>query len=263
MNHSIKKEDFFVGIFTNDRDFTTVKIFFDGSCGPENKSGNNMGYGWYIEGDGEPVAEGWGYTLSEHDSKSSNNKAEWRAVQCGLRLFDELNISCESLKILGDSNMVVSQMNRLWAIKEFGVYRDVALETMDKYKYLIKKASIRHIYRDKNKICDELSNRYIEYLNKNGFNLKVRGVKPKKDSQKKREQARRKEIKKKERVIYLDTIINFGKYKDQNMTLGEIKSLYPEYVKWLIENTTLDIKLEDEKSKKPSNIQTKPNRKLA
>lgn len=260
MTHVVKKEDFFGSVFTNERDFTTVKIYFDGSCGPVNTQGNNMGYGWYLEGDGEPLAEGWGYTLPEVDPKSSNNKAEWKAAQCGLRMYSELNITCEVLKIRGDSNMVISQLRGDWRIKEFGAYRDIAIQTIETYKYLINKASIYHIYRDRNKICDELSNRYIEYLNNNGYDLKVRGEKPKSESQKSREKSKRKELKnKKEKVLYLDSLITFGKYKEDKLTLGEINIMNPDYVKWMRDNTDIIIKFESENKRYTG--QSKPNRR--
>lgn len=223
----VKDEDFTIEICSDKRIFNKVGIFFDGSCAPENNLGNNMGYGFMVMGDGEIVAKGWGYTLASKDPNSSNNKAEWKAAQCALKLFLDLNIEAKLIGIRGDSNLVTGQMAGAYRIKKGNIYEDVATETMDKYKWLIQKCNVSHIYRNQNAICDALSTTYIKYLEEKGFSIKKEKVEKKK--------------KRGGNAIYLDTVIDFGKYKGQGMTLGEIKSLYPEYVSFLRQFTTIPL----------------------
>jgi ribonuclease HI len=89
---------------------------------------------------------------------TTNNHAEYAGLILGLMKAKELNIS--HLKVLGDSMLVINQMK--------GVYKcraDNLIELYEKSKELEKHfqdIEYCHVFRNKNKRADELSNIAIE-----------------------------------------------------------------------------------------------------
>src|SRR5690606_32635088 len=93
----------------------------------------------------------------------------------------------------------------------------------------IKSINFQHIYRERNEYCDELSNRYIEYLSDYGIDVKEGfDVKPYRRRNKRIDFTRPDYP-----VVTLsdDTTVTFGKHK--GMKLCEIRSKYPMYIEWL------------------------------
>lgn len=139
-----------------------IKIYFDGACHPVNPNGN-LGIGLIILGHkGETV---YRYSRAiligeEGFKQTSNNVAEYLAVIEGLNWISEHNAPINEVEILGDSQLVVKQLNREWNINS-GVYANYAIRAR-KLKEEIEKdqnlsLKIRWIPRDSNTLADDLS----------------------------------------------------------------------------------------------------------
>jgi len=90
--------------------------------------------------------------------KSTNNYAEYSGLILGLEQAVKMNI--KNLIVEGDSMLVINQMLGLYQVKSQNL-----LEIYDRAKELEKKfdnIEFIHIYRNKNKRADELSNNAIK-----------------------------------------------------------------------------------------------------
>lgn len=95
----------------------------------------------------------WGKSLFIGD-KNTNNEAEYMGLIIGLE--EAINIGVQNLYVEGDSLLVIKQMKGLYKVKADNLYK-----LYDKAKKLEKQfttVSYNHVYRDKNKRADELSN---------------------------------------------------------------------------------------------------------
>lgn len=97
-------------------------------------------------------------------NKATNNEAEYAGLILGMKNAILLNI--EELLVEGDSNLVIKQIN--------GEYKVKAENLLPSYKEAMllinqfKKIVFKHIYREKNKRADELSNQAILQRVKSG-----------------------------------------------------------------------------------------------
>lgn len=90
-------------------------LYFDGACSPRNPGGDAT-YGWVIyTSAGDVVSWGNGYLGSGEGATC--NVAEYAALEEGLLWLEE-NAHHVSLKIYGDSMLVVKQISRKWRIKK-------------------------------------------------------------------------------------------------------------------------------------------------
>ena len=87
------------------REMTTLTLYFDGSCGPVNPGGI-ASYGWLLFQDSIEIARGSGVEACGPDATS--NVAEWSALERGLRAAAALRP--ERLEIRGDSQLVINQL---------------------------------------------------------------------------------------------------------------------------------------------------------
>lgn len=88
----------------------------------------------------------------------TNNHAEYAGLILGLQQAKELGIT--HLKVEGDSQLVINHMSGIYKCKSINL-----IELFDKAKKLeqnFKNISYEHVYRNKNKRADELSNFAIE-----------------------------------------------------------------------------------------------------
>jgi len=138
-------------------EFTTIKgvlvegstylVQFDGGAVPNPGS---CGSGAVLfDPLGKPIWE-----IGEYCEYGTNNTAEYRGLELGLQLA--LDLGVRSLKIEGDSNLVIQQIAGLWKVKNEGlkvVYaRCVGL--ISKFDAV----SCRHVYREYNKRADSITN---------------------------------------------------------------------------------------------------------
>jgi ribonuclease HI len=99
------------------------------------------------------IQEGYKYIPN-----ATNNEAEYTGLILGLEKALELGI--QQLKIEGDSNLVVNQVQGLWKVKEPRLvkYNQKAKELYAKFTEI----RIYHIPREENKDADALSKEGIE-----------------------------------------------------------------------------------------------------
>jgi ribonuclease HI len=128
-----------------------LAVYFDGSCNPNPKG--EMGWGCVIEKHGVVLFEDCDSCWAHEGN--SNNVAEYLGLKMALEWILANRDPNEKMLVLGDSNLVVNQMNGEWKIKE-GRYRDIAIECQELMRKL-PNASFQWIPRHKNQRCDDLS----------------------------------------------------------------------------------------------------------
>ena len=144
-------------------------LYFDGACGPTNPGGH-MGCGVAIKDKDKNTV----YTISKQftperfSGETSNNLAEYTALFLGLKWCLEHKIT--ELHVIGDSKLVIMQMNGYFKIKK-GSYVKAALETT-KLKDKFKKITFEHVKREFNTEADELSGIVIDGYNSKTDKLK-------------------------------------------------------------------------------------------
>lgn len=142
-------------------------VFFDGACAPVNPLGE-MGIGVLIlDQNRNAVLE-----LSENfapNEINSNNVAEHLALNAAMKWFKDNSQTDKKVIFLGDSTLVVRQMNGWWKIKN-GRYYDFAIEN-EELKSLFNFASFTFIPREFNGVADMLSKSKLTFDTKH-FSLK-------------------------------------------------------------------------------------------
>lgn len=91
---------------------------------------------------------------AEYIGEATNNVAEYRAVQLGLRLAAEL--SADVVEIVNDSELVARQLSGRYKVKNAGL-KPLFLETMQALREF-PAWSIRNVRREHNERADELLN---------------------------------------------------------------------------------------------------------
>jgi ribonuclease HI len=90
----------------------------------------------------------------------TNNQAEYSALIFGLE--GALKLGIKSLSVLGDSLLVIKQVNGLYKVKSdflLPLHKEV-LSLKTKFDFI----EFNHVYRDNNKRADELSNMALENI---------------------------------------------------------------------------------------------------
>jgi len=122
-------------------------LYFDG-CSKGNPGKAGSGAVIY-----KNKSEIWGKSLFIGD-KNTNNEAEYMGLIIGLE--EAINIGVEDLYVEGDSLLVIKQMKGLYKVKAENLYK--LYEKAKKLEKQFTSVSYNHVYRDKNKRADELSN---------------------------------------------------------------------------------------------------------
>ena len=107
------------------------------------------GIGAVIYNEGEEV-----WASSKFIGLKTNNYSEYSALIFGLSAA--LNMGIESLSVLGDSLLVINQLNGIYKVKseELLPLYEEAIGLKNQFKFI----EFNHVYREKNKRADELSN---------------------------------------------------------------------------------------------------------
>jgi probable phosphoglycerate mutase len=103
-------------------------------------------------------SEIWGKSLFIGD-KNTNNEAEYMGLIIGLE--EAINIGIKDLYVEGDSLLVIKQMKGLYKVKAENLYK--LYEKAKKLEKQFTSVSYNHVYRDKNKRADELSNMALNH----------------------------------------------------------------------------------------------------
>ena len=107
------------------------------------------GIGAVIYNEGEEI-----WASSKFIGTKTNNYSEYSALIFGLR--EALRLGIECLCVLGDSLLVINQLNGIYRVKSEDLLE--LYEEAVRLKNLFKYIEFNHIYREKNKRADELSN---------------------------------------------------------------------------------------------------------
>lgn len=134
-----------------------IKGYFDGCCEPVNPGGV-AAYGAVIFKDSIRIWEKSQIYHPDPDKErktTSNNLAEYSGLLAILEFLLMQGWNEEPIEILGDSQLVIRQMNGQWRIKQ-GFYVPIALQCR---KLLAKfpRLRLKWIPRTENHIADELS----------------------------------------------------------------------------------------------------------
>ena len=103
--------------------------------------------------EGEPLAE-----RSRYIGETTNNVAEYRAVQLGLELARELGAA--SVEVVNDSQLIARQIGGQYKVKHAGL-KPLFLETMKELR-TFDRWSVRDVRREHNKRADELVNEELD-----------------------------------------------------------------------------------------------------
>jgi ribonuclease HI len=107
------------------------------------------------------------WEIGEYFDRGTNNEAEYRGLELGLTVA--LREGIRSIKIEGDSKLVISQISGLWKVKApglLGVYTRVCL-LINKFDSVY----CRHVYREFNTHADKITNEL--QLTKTSFERRV------------------------------------------------------------------------------------------
>ena len=103
-------------------------------------------------------SEIWGKSLFI-GHKNTNNEAEYMGLIIGLE--EAINMDIKDLYVEGDSLLVIKQMKGLYKVKAENLYK--LYEKAKKLEKQFTSVSYNHVYRDKNKRADELSNMALNH----------------------------------------------------------------------------------------------------
>ncbi len=117
----------------------------------------SSGLGVYIrDGEGKVLAE-----HSEHLGHGTNNRAEYMALIRSIELAEKLG--CDELEVRSDSQLVVSQMNGVYRIKN-GDMKALAMQVKEKLSKAHFKFAIKHVPRELNREADRLAKKGAEIV---------------------------------------------------------------------------------------------------
>ena len=128
-----------------------ITVEFDGACWPNPKGRASAGV---KIGNDKTVLLEKGFYIGRGRGMSSN-VAEYCGLIEALKYLKVNGYCDESIKVCGDSKLVINQMLGKWRIKK-GLYKDHALFAL-KLKQSFTDISFEWVSRDENTTCDELA----------------------------------------------------------------------------------------------------------
>lgn len=135
---------------------TEVEVYFDGGFNREEKLAG-LGIVVYYKQNGK------NYRLRTNqlaEYLTSNNEAEYAALNLAVEQLEEMGVHHQKIKIYGDSQVVINEMNGEW-----GVTDSVLSTWADKIDAKLQKLGIRpeyqHIDRKLNGEADQLANQAL------------------------------------------------------------------------------------------------------
>lgn len=139
--------------------------YFDGGCEPKNPGGVPT-YGFVVYQDGELVGEGCGVADEPFGYKATVNVAEYSGLIHLLEYLLAQGWGEEKIKIRGDSQLIIRQMNGIYACRDPKLVpmRKHAAGLTRSFKWLM----LEWIRRGENKEADRMAHRaYVEYMDEN------------------------------------------------------------------------------------------------
>ena len=136
---------------------TVLNLYFDGACTPNPKG--FASYGIYLKEFDERVSDIIGI-----GEGMTNQVAEYTALLEGLKLLKEHCMNGDEIKIFGDSQLVIKQINGEWKIKDnrLKTLYNKCIELIREIESQEVSISFMWVPREKNTIADELSERPLK-----------------------------------------------------------------------------------------------------
>lgn len=128
----------------------SARLFTDG--GARGNPGPAAIGGVFYDGDNK-IAD-----FSEHIGETTNNQAEYQALEHGLKLA--LNNNIQELECYLDSELVVKQLNKEYKVKDKALGKIFVKVWNLSLKF--KKISFVHVRREQNKEADALVNKALD-----------------------------------------------------------------------------------------------------
>ena len=134
----------------------TLAIHFDGATHPN--PGGTPRFGWHIDDDdGNRLAEKCGVHFTNDPAERTNNTAEWAGLLSALAWLACLRNPIDSLRIYGDSQLVIHQLEGRMKCKKPHLIR-----FRDECRQIIKSLDVGHVEaiwipREKNSQADALA----------------------------------------------------------------------------------------------------------
>lgn len=127
-------------------------LYFDGAS-KGNPGPSGAGAVIYKAEYGKPPKEIWSDSIFVGKNKT-NNVAEYSGLILGLE--EAYRMGIKDLEVRGDSDLVIKQVKGIYKVKTETLIP--LYETVCNLNNLIGKVNYEHVYRDKNKRADHLSN---------------------------------------------------------------------------------------------------------
>ena len=139
-----------------------MDIFFDGACEPINPCGLAT-YGCVLLRDGKVIEEGKGTVGTPGTAESTNNVAEYAGLLKGIEAAHRHLQAAEALRIFGDSQLVVRQVEGLYSVNAAHLKPLHAIGTMAiaGLRTSGHQVEVRWIPREQNGHADRLSKEAI------------------------------------------------------------------------------------------------------
>lgn len=128
-----------------------MKLYFDGSCGPNNPGGYAC-YAYVVMNEDECIIKQTGVECE--GKEATNNVAEYAGLKHGLQYLLDNEIT-NKVEIFGDSKLVISQINGDWKCKQTHLQlmlKDVKA-LLDRFDYW----EASWVPRNENSLADGLS----------------------------------------------------------------------------------------------------------
>ncbi|MEO9362528.1 MAG: ribonuclease HI [Nitrososphaera sp.] len=133
-----------------------VEVYFDGLCLPKNPGGIAC-YAYLIKQEGRLVHSDSGVAAEPMSAGATNNVAEYTALIRALEWLDGNGYSSHRVEVRGDSQLVVSQMNGEYRVKNNQIIPLFQKAALLKKKF--RDISITWVPRKQNSEADKLSER--------------------------------------------------------------------------------------------------------
>lgn len=124
----------------------TYTLYFDGKAEPNPGKGSA---GAVLYKDDAIICK-----VGKYMPNTTNNQAEYTGLIIGLQECVKRKI--KEVDVFGDSNLVINQSNKVWAVKNEGL-KDLNAIVMSLKKEFTN-ITFTHVYRDKNTVADEITN---------------------------------------------------------------------------------------------------------
>lgn len=135
-----------------------MQVNFDGLCQPVNPGGVAC-YGFLIKSDGKTIYKERGIAVEPFSKGATNNVAEYTALVKALEWLVTNRCESESVRVKGDSNLVISQMRGNFRVKNKAIIPLFQKAALLKNKFA--DITFQWVPREENKEADRLDRKSV------------------------------------------------------------------------------------------------------